>query len=84
MGMTPAERSMRAKLAAHQRWAKEDPRNAMKEARRGLESKFERDADPEGVLDPAERHRRAEHLRKAHFLKLSLASAQARRRKAGK
>jgi hypothetical protein len=34
--------------------------------------------DPEGLLDPRERARRAEHARKAYFLRLALASAHAR------
>jgi hypothetical protein len=33
---------------------------ATEPARRALKSKFEREVDPEGVLPPAERHRRAE------------------------
>lgn len=85
MSLTPAERSMRAKLAAHKRWAKEaDPRAATHAARKAMASKFEREVDPDGTMDPAERFRRAEHLRKAHFTALSLASAQARRKKAGR
>jgi hypothetical protein len=47
-------------------------------------SKFERDVDPEGVLDPAERARRGESARKAHYARLALRSAQARRRSATK
>ncbi|MGG5753185.1 hypothetical protein ACQ3I4_11250 [Zafaria sp. Z1313] len=43
-------------------------------------AKFEHQADPDGVLLPAERARRAEHLRKAHFQRLALKSAQSRRR----
>ncbi|VEG42719.1 Uncharacterised protein [Mycolicibacterium flavescens] len=43
---------------------------------------FEREVDPEGVLTPTERAQRAEHARKAHFKRLALKSAQARRRKA--
>ncbi|MDT5150579.1 MAG: hypothetical protein QOI01_2312 [Mycobacterium sp.] len=78
--MTPAERSMRAQLGAHALWAKTDDRAARTQAaRRGFYRRFERQADPEGTLDPAERARRAEHLRKAHMLKLSMASAKARR-----
>jgi len=42
-------------------------------------AKFEHQADPEGTLLPAERARRAEHLRKAHFQRLALKSAQSRR-----
>jgi hypothetical protein len=40
--------------------------------------RFEREVDPGGVLDPGERARRAEHARKAYFLRLALAPAQAR------
>ncbi|MFC4369972.1 hypothetical protein ACFOZ2_03765 [Citricoccus nitrophenolicus] len=43
-------------------------------------AKFEAEADPDGTLMPAERARRAEHLRKAHFQRLALKSAQSRRR----
>jgi hypothetical protein len=41
--------------------------------------RFEREVDPEGVLPAQERQRRAEHARKAYFLRLALASAKARR-----
>ena len=34
-----------------------------------------------GVLDPEERARRAEHAKKAYFLKLALASRKARAKK---
>jgi hypothetical protein len=34
-------------------------------------------------LTPAERQRRAEHARKAHMLKLSMASAKSRRLRSG-
>lgn len=44
--------------------------------------RFEREVDPDGVLTPAERARRADHARKAHFARLSLASARSRRRAA--
>ncbi|WP_245612650.1 hypothetical protein [Actinotalea ferrariae] len=42
-------------------------------------AKFERQVDPEGTLAPDERARRAEHARKAHFARLALKSARARR-----
>lgn len=44
--------------------------------------KFEREADPEGIFSPAERAKRAENLMKAHFSRLALKSAQARRKRA--
>ncbi|WP_370332603.1 hypothetical protein [Mycolicibacterium hippocampi] len=43
--------------------------------------KFERQVDPDGTLPSAERARRAEHARKAHFQRMALKSAQARRRR---
>jgi hypothetical protein len=45
--------------------------------------KFERQVDPSGTLTPAERAKRAAHARKAHFKRLALKSAQARRRRTG-
>ena len=48
-------------------------------ARKGFLQRFEREVDPEGVLEPAERARRAEAARKAYMLRLALKSAQARR-----
>jgi hypothetical protein len=50
-------------------------------ARAAFLDRFEREVDPAGVLDPAERARRAEHAKKAHFLRLALKSAQVRARK---
>jgi len=45
--------------------------------------KFERQVDPEGILTPAERAKRAEHARKVYFKRLAFKSAQARRRRGG-
>jgi hypothetical protein len=49
-------------------------------ARDKFQQRFERQVDPDGVLDPAERAKRAEHARKAYFIGLALKSAAARRR----
>jgi hypothetical protein len=49
-------------------------------ARAAFLSRFEREVDPEGVLDSEERTRRAEHAKKAYFLKLAMASREARRK----
>jgi hypothetical protein len=54
----------------------------MVHVRRGFESKFEREVDPEGVLTPEERSRRAERALRAHMLRLSKKSAEARRARA--
>ncbi|MCX5985138.1 MAG: hypothetical protein NTX54_01270 [Chloroflexi bacterium] len=51
-------------------------------ARGAFLSSFERIADPEGILPVAERMRRAEHLKKAHFLRLAMKSASTRKARA--
>ncbi len=77
--MSPAERSLRARIAAHAMHAGNDPVEITAKARAAFLAKFEYQADPEGTLPPEERRRRAEHLRSAHFARLALASAKARR-----
>lgn len=73
---------MRARIAAHARWAKNPDRLATAVAgQRGLQAKFEREVDPDGVLDPRERALRAESARKAHFLRMAARSAKARARR---
>lgn len=52
-------------------------------ARTAFLEKFEHDVDPDGLLPVEERLRRAEHARKAHFAKMALKSAQARRLRSG-
>jgi hypothetical protein len=77
---TPAERTAVARIAANTRWAMEPDRAAATQAARdGLQAKFERQVDPDGRLAPEERARRAESLRKAHFQRLAMAGARARR-----
>jgi hypothetical protein len=80
--LTPNERSLRARQAAHAKWAKTDPSDGTAAARKAALDRFERQVDPDGLLDASERVRRAEHARKAYFLGLALKSAQARRKKA--
>ena len=79
--LTPEQRRLRAQVAAHVQWAKEpDPSARTAGARKAFMERFEREADPDGVLDPAERARRAEHLRRAYFTRLALASSRARKK----
>jgi hypothetical protein len=79
--LTPTERSLRAQIAAHESWAHTEDRSARTaKARKAALDKFEHEVDPNNELSPAERAKRAEHLRKAHFKRMSLASARARRR----
>ena len=82
MSAAENDRVLQARMAAHASWAKTADRAARTaKARAALANKFEREVDPEGVLTPAERARRAEHARKAHFTRLALRSAQVRRRR---
>ena len=76
------DRVLRARIAAHLLHAQiSDPAEHTAPARAAFLSRFEREVDPDGVLDPEERARRAEHAKKAYFLKLALASRKARARK---
>jgi hypothetical protein len=80
--LTPAERSLRARLASHASWAQtSDPASRTAPARAAFADRFAREVDPEGVLPEAERQRRAEHARKAYYVGLALKSAKARRRR---
>ena len=72
--LSRGERRLRAQIAAHESWANTENRSARTaKARRALEDKFLAEANG----DP----KRAEHLRRAHYARLALASAKARRRR---
>ena len=74
---------MAAAIAAHSSWAATaDPVARTAPARAALVAKFEQQVDPEGLLDPVERSRRAGHARRAHYLRMQLRSAESRRRAA--
>ena len=77
--MTPSERTLRARLAAHTLHGKVDSTKHTEPARKAFLDRFEREADPEGILPELERKRRAEQLKRAHFTRMALRSAQARR-----
>jgi hypothetical protein len=78
-GSSASQRALRARMAAHHLHASvADPAAHTAPARAASLSRFDREVDPEGVLDPRERARRSEHARKAYFTRLALASAHAR------
>jgi hypothetical protein len=79
--VSPAERSLSARLAAHALHAQRDPRQTTANGRAAFLARFDREVDPDGVLEPEERRRRAEQARRAYFARLALASAKARRAK---
>lgn len=78
--LTPQERSLRSRMAAHAMHAKHDSREVTTNARAAFMSKFEDQVDPDRVLSGPERLRRAEHARKAYFTGLALKSVRSRRR----
>lgn len=75
-----AERTLIARAGGHALIAKYGSGPISARARAGFMARFEREVDPDGVLDPAERTDRAEHAKKAYFTRLALKSARARRR----
>jgi hypothetical protein len=78
--LTPEQRALRSRMGAYRLHATHDPRETTKKARAAFASRFEREVDPDLVLDPAERSRRAEAARRAYFTDLALRSSRARRR----
>src|SRR3954454_14605921 len=74
------DRAVIARIASAERWARTPDRTAATEpARRGLRAGFEREADPDGILNAAERARRGDALMTALMLRLARPSAKARR-----
>jgi hypothetical protein len=82
MSLTPAERSLRAKLAAHTLHKNVDSRVHTEAARAAFSARFGKEVDPTGLLDPKERARRAEQAKRAYFANLAFRSSKARRLRA--
>ncbi len=81
MPLTPEQRSLRSRIATSEKWAKTADRSAATApARRAFLDQFEKQVDPDGTLDPAERAIRAAHAKKAYFARLALKSSRARAR----
>jgi hypothetical protein len=79
----PEDRATVALIAALERWGREpDLTAATQPARDARRAKLAREVDPDGVLDPAEREKRVDHLVKAHMLRMSLSAKKARAAKA--
>lgn len=74
--------SLHARAMAHEKWSRvEDRSAATKPGRDAADARFEREVDPDGTLPPAERARRVESARRAHFTRLAMKSVEARRAK---
>ncbi len=79
--LTPSERTLRARMAAHASHARHDPKERTQPARDKFDERFLDEVDPDRQLPEAERNRRATHARKSYFTGLALKSAKARRTK---
>jgi len=82
---SPEERSLAASIGALAQKARYDARELTKNARAnspGSDSYWERQVDPDGVLLPTDRARRAGYAKRLHFKRLALASVKARRKAA--
>jgi hypothetical protein len=81
--MDPQERTLRASLAAHTSWANTlDPASRTAKARAAANGRFEQQAREKHPNASEEQIARvAEHLKSAHFRRLALAAARARRAK---
>jgi hypothetical protein len=77
--LTPSERTLRARMAAHASHARSDSKERTQPARDKFDERFIDEVDPGRTLPEAERNRRAAHARKSYFTALALKSAKARR-----
>ena len=79
MDLTPEQRSLRSRMAAHSSWARTaDRAERTRPARDAFMQRFEDQVDPDRRLSQTERLRRAEQARKAHFVQLAFRSSRAR------
>jgi hypothetical protein len=83
MPLSPELRSLRGSLASHESWARTADRAARTApARAAADARFEKLVDPDGKLPPAERAKRAENARRAHFQRMAFQSAKVRQARA--
>ena len=79
--LSDTERKLRARLAAYSQHAQGKTNTGP--ALAAYNARWEIQVDPDGILSPAERTRRAELARKAHYTSMAFKSARARGRKGG-
>ena len=79
MALTPTERTLRARVAAHAMHSRNDSMAVSQAGRDAFLERFAREVDPLRLLEPTERERRAQHALRAHMYRLSLAASKARR-----
>jgi hypothetical protein len=79
--LPPAHRSLVGRAGAYTRWATttaDERRAATAAATEGRKKSWERQADPDGRMTPDELADAVARLKKAHYARMQLASAQAR------
>ena len=79
---TPQERRLLASAAGNMSWAKTEDRSARTEpARQAFNQRFYNQVDPDRILPPEEREKRAENARRAYFAEMSRKAARAARKR---
>ena len=79
---TPSpDRSGVKRYAAHVMHAAYDSKATTANGRAAFLDRFTREVDPQLILEPAERARRAGHAKRAYFIRLGLRSAKVRRQR---
>jgi hypothetical protein len=73
--------AQRGRIGAFTLHATHDPHETTRKAREAFDKRFHDEVDPDRTLPAAERERRAKYARRAYFARLSLKSAQARRKR---
>ncbi len=75
-----AAKDINRRIAAEISWSRTNDRSARtRPARQKFLQRFEREVDPDGVLPPEERLRRAEHAKRAYMLRLAKRAVAARK-----
>jgi len=74
------EMARRGRIGALVTLSRHDARDLTAKARATFIASFETQVDPQGLLPPDERARRAEMARRAHYARLTGSSARARSR----
>ncbi|HSW41270.1 MAG TPA: hypothetical protein VLM76_02040 [Patescibacteria group bacterium] len=80
MTRDPTSRAAAGRLGGLTTASRNDPKTYTSKARRTFLDNFAAEVDPEGVLPPEERDRRAVAARKLHMARLALRSSRARAR----
>ena len=79
LSLTPEQRKLRARAAAHALHAQGG--TSTRAGTAAFLARFERQVDPDGVLAPEERASRASHARKSYMASLALRASRSRTRR---